>query len=164
MTTTTAPAPNSLKPCRCSLFEVGEFDPEQDGASFTTECDRMTKNEFAQGHDAKFVSFIVKGQLDGYEIRTNDGGMTVTFPNAVAAAKSVSEALGIKAAKMLARADEKAKEKAEKSAAKEAAKTAKKIQAANAEQTANPRPAETEPAAEAPKPKTPRRRGAKTTA
>lgn len=120
----------SLKPCRCSLFEVGEFDAEKDGAEFTTECDRQTNNLFAQGHDARLVSFLVRGQLDGYEIRTVQGGVSVTFPGAFAAASSVSEALGRKAEKMLAVAAKKAEAKAQR----EAAKKAKTKQAANTSQ------------------------------
>jgi uncharacterized protein with WD repeat len=138
----------SLKSCRCSLFEVGEFDAEKDGPSFTTECDRQTNRLFAQGHDARLVSFLVKGQLDGYTIRSTGG---VTFPDAIAAAKSISDALAIKAATMLANAEAKAKAKAER----EAEKATKKAAAANAKQA----PAEPEPA---PKPEakpTPRRRG-----
>lgn len=148
MTEIPAPTAKTLKPCTCSTFEVGDFEPNKDGAEFRTECDRQTNRLFAQGHDAKLISFLVKGEIDGYTIRNNGG---VTFSGAVAAAKSISQPLADKAATMLA----KAKERADAKAAREA----NKKQAANQEQA----PAEGKPAAEA-KP-APRRRGrAKTTA
>lgn len=127
--TTTAPAKTAkmLKACRCSTFEVGEFDAEKDGVEFGTECSRQTNRLFAQGHDAKLVSFLVNGELDGYEIRTAQGGVAITFPGAVAAASSVSEALGVKAAAMLANR----KAKAEAKATRQAERAAKKTQAAN---------------------------------
>lgn len=120
---TPAKKDRSLKPCSCSRFEVGEFDPEKDGADFTTDCNRQTNRLFAQGHDAKLVSFLVRGELDGYEIRTVQGGVSVAFPGAVAAAASVSEALASKAANMLRLA----RERAEARAKREADKATRKV-------------------------------------
>jgi hypothetical protein len=156
-TATQTPAPkDTLKPCACSLFEVGEFDAEKDGAEFTTGCDRQTKSLFAQGHDAKLVGFLVRGHLDGYEIRTVQGGMSITFGGPVEAAANVSEALSRKAKGMLDVAAKKAEQKAEREKAREA----KKAAAAKAQQT------ETTEAKPADAPKTTKRprRPAKTAA
>lgn len=145
-TETPTPAKSTLRPCTCRRFEIGDFDPEQDGYQATTECERTTKLLFAQGHDAKLVSFLVNAELDGYEIRTTEGGMSITFPGSVAAAKSISEPLGVKAENMLA----KAKERAEAKAKREAEKKAKKDAAAEQKQAAKqPEAPAVEPTAEA---------------
>lgn len=141
--TKTAPAPKSLKPCSCSLWEVGTFDGDDETApSWTTDCSASTTRLFAQGHDAKLVSFLVRGQLDGYELRTTEGGISITFPDAAAAAGSVSPALAVKATNML----RVAKAKIDARIAREAEKANKKNAAATQEQ---PTEAPTEPTAQA---------------
>jgi hypothetical protein len=124
--TKTAPAPKSLKPCSCRRFEVGTFDADQpDAPSWTTDCDRSTHRLFAQGHDAKLVGFLVRGQLDGYEVRSTEGGVSVTYPDAVAAAGTISGALAAKARNMLRVAKEKADAKAQREAEKATKKAEK---------------------------------------
>jgi hypothetical protein len=130
MTTTKTAKDKSLKPCTCSLFEVGEefeTDGQPDRSIFTTNCDRKTNNRFAQGHDAKLVGFLVRAHLDGQTIWQQDGGILITFGGPVEAAGAVSASLAAKAEKMLATAAKKAEAKA----VREAAKTAKKDAAAN---------------------------------
>lgn len=156
----TAPAKKdtSLKTCRCSIFEVGteiEVDGQPDRTIETTGCDRQTNNAFAQGHDAKAVSFLVRAHLAGKTIWKSDGGVLITFAGPVEAARSISAPLAAKAEKMLATAAKKAD-----------AKTARATEKAN-QQAANAgqeqRPAEGEPAPET-RPAPRRRSRAKTTA
>ncbi|MFE2612272.1 hypothetical protein ACFXA2_01480 [Micromonospora chalcea] len=106
-----------LGPCTCSKFEVGVTVDGPDGSEpdvtiETTGCDRRTPRLFAQGHDAKLVSFLVRAELDGKEVRYGRGEGTVITSDAVTALKSVSEALAVKAAAMLAKAQERAAKKA----------------------------------------------------
>lgn len=146
--TTDAPAEvkepkNVSKPCYCSFFEVGNYDSEQNDDVFTTGCTQETKRTFAQGHDARLVSFLVDGHYDGYVIRLVKDGQTTQFEKPEDAARTASESLGDKAAKATknrqeridaaqarkdareadrtAKAAEKARLKAEKDAAKEQA-------------------------------------------
>jgi hypothetical protein len=144
---TRAPKVDPTKPCYCSCFEVGDFDPAKVGTDdeeiFTTGCEQTTKRQFAQGHDARLVSFLVDGHFDGYSLRKVEGGVAQSFPNPESAARTASDALGDKAktatenrsakleakkakeveraATKQAKADEKAKAAAEKAAAKEKA-------------------------------------------
>lgn len=132
-------APAVPRNCLCQLFQVGEdieVDGQPDRTIFTTECTQTTLRNFAQGHDARLVSFLVKGAVDGYTIWKEDGGMLHTFPGPVEAAASISEPLGVKAEKaytnaksrLTAVADRKAardKVKADRIAAKEKAKEEK---------------------------------------
>ncbi|MFF5214805.1 hypothetical protein [Micromonospora sp. NPDC000442] len=99
--------PTSPKPCRCSTFEVGE-------AFETTGCDRQTARLFAQGHDAKLVSFLVRAELDGKDIHWGRETGVLYSGDAVTAAQSVSLALAAKAGAMLAKAQERAAKKAAK--------------------------------------------------
>ncbi len=124
-------------PCLCRLFLLAK--PEDD-AEFRSECAAETKSQFAQGHDARLVSFLVQGQLDGYQLFRDDEAGRIQFDDAGHAAASCSEALGQKADKAIqnaiARRDEKAaraasrtiaraQAKAEREAAKEKAKAEK---------------------------------------
>ncbi|WP_431876698.1 hypothetical protein [Micromonospora marina] len=106
-----------LGPCTCSKFEVGVTVDGPDGSEpdvtiETTGCDKQTKRLFAQGHDAKLTSFLVRAEIDGKEVRYGRGEGTVITSDAVTALKSVSEALAVKAAAMLAKAQERAVKKA----------------------------------------------------
>lgn len=53
--------------CLCSSYEV--VDKTDDKQVFTTGCTQTTMSKFAQGHDARLVSFLVDGFADGYQIR-----------------------------------------------------------------------------------------------
>jgi len=128
--------------CLCSLFEVGMFDETEgtpDEQVYNTDCSATTKRTFAQGHDARLVSFLVDGHFDGYSIRMVQDGVATTFATPEDAARVASEELAAKALKATERRNEKEqvkrdrieakakateakeKEKAEKAAAKEKA-------------------------------------------
>lgn len=131
--------------CLCSTFLL--FDPEDSDAEFRTECGATTMRNFAQGHDARLVSFLVSGHFDGYKIAQDQSGARVLFDNPGHAAASVSESLGVKADKAVeneqgkraakeqkaaereASRAKKAQEKADAKAAKDAEKAAKKTEA-----------------------------------
>jgi hypothetical protein len=114
-------------PCLCQFYEV--YDPKDVEAVFTTGCEASTKATFAQGHDARLVSFLVDGKGDGYEIRVVKDGKTTSYDTPAEAVADVSNALQGKAekawdnkrAKTVAVAERKAardKLKADKAAAK----------------------------------------------
>jgi hypothetical protein len=143
----TKKAPAEPKPCLCRSFLL--IDPEDKDAEFNTECESTSRSGFAQGHDAKLVSFLVQGERDGYKPLRTDGenGARIAFTGAGHAAASVSEALGRKADKALVGGAErdalKATAKAEREAARDAlratklaAKEAEKAQKAEAKQAA----------------------------
>jgi hypothetical protein len=146
---TPAPKPPRVKKiveerdCLCRVFRL--IDLLDKDTEFDTECESTTKSVFAQGHDAKLVSWLVKGQSDGYTPVRIDGeeGARIQYENAGHAAASVSEALGAKAdialqnaaeretAKALAKV-ESAKRREEKKAETAARKVAEKAAAAAA--------------------------------
>lgn len=129
-------------PCLCSTFEV--VDPQDAEGVFAPECGLTTKSTFAQGHDARLVSFLVDGYKDGYSIRQTVNGKSTAFATPAQAVAHVSEPLRAKAeaatknmeakrdakanaakereAKKAARKAESEKARAEKAAAKEASK------------------------------------------
>lgn len=129
--------------CYCQTYEVyGDTDDEV----FTTGCNQTTLSTFAQGHDARLVSFLVSSHFDGpYKIRqAGSDGKYINFDTPELAVQSVSQPLANKAraatenyqAKLDLKAQRtkeredakaaKAKEKADKAAAAAAAKEAKK--------------------------------------
>lgn len=133
------------KPCLCSYFEVSDPADETGDSTFTTGCEQTTKRTFAQGHDARLVSFLVDYKLDGYEISFIKDGVKQGFNTPADAAALGSEALQVKAAKAYenglakiaakkAKADDretiKAAKAAEKAAKKEAAEKLKAEKAA----------------------------------
>lgn len=123
-----------LRNCSCQTFAFGSYGPDGSAEAFTdygTDCSQTTWNVFAQGHDAKLVGFMVRAELAGEEIAKVEGGVRITFPGAVAAAQSISDALAIKAQAQLdaaiARLAKKASTQAKK-AAKTSAKAAAKVE------------------------------------
>lgn len=148
MTDTTAPeaapetAPkvdkNVAKPCFCGYFEVGNFDPDvkdEDAEIFTTGCSQTTKRTFAQGHDARLISFLVDGYFDGYDLRLVENGVAVTFGTPAEAAARASDALRIKAEKATetrsikkAAIDQRKQEREAKKVATAEAKAAAKVE------------------------------------
>lgn len=148
---TKEPKPPKEKPapkrCLCSAFEVGNYEQLDGNEIFNTGCSQTTQRQFAQGHDARLVSFLVDGHFDGYKIRMITNGTAHLYDTPEAAASMASPALGEKARKATAnrsaknltklekakereaqksaRASEIAKAKAEKAAEREAAKVAK---------------------------------------
>ena len=147
-----APKPTKVikqpQPCYCRTYEVA--DKEDPDSVFSTGCSGETKSMFAQGHDARLVSFLVDGHFDGYVIRQvlpdGDKTRTVVHDTPADAVAHISEALAEKANKATLnrrakiagaaerqaarealkaqRAEAKAKARAEKEAAKAAAKEA----------------------------------------
>jgi hypothetical protein len=109
---TTAPKTTrkSLKPCACSQFYAETAingNPAEGIGTYDTQCNRQTRNVFAQGHDAKLVSFLVKADMadDIIRWRADENGTW----SAEAAAGLISSALSAKAAKaLLAALDRKA--------------------------------------------------------
>lgn len=99
--------------CLCQSYElVGKEDQDE---VFQTECGQTTKSTFAQGHDARLVSFLVDGHFDGYAIRQTVNGKATSFATPAEAVAHVSEALKGKAEKATTN-------RSEKDAAKKAAK------------------------------------------
>lgn len=122
--------------CYCSYFEVGKYTDGNEDEVFTTGCTQTTLGTFAQGHDARLVSFLVDGHADGYTIRRVMGGKATTFDNPGDAARTASDKLGDKAATATinradkakaaqAKKDEREKAKAERAAEREKAKADK---------------------------------------
>jgi len=111
--------------CACRSFSFGTYGPDGSAESFEdygTGCNQTTTRIFAQGHDAKLVGFLVRAQLAGEEIRRTTGGVVHTFPGAVAAAATSSDALALKAQAQL----DAARARVAKAAAREATKAARK--------------------------------------
>jgi hypothetical protein len=127
-----AKAPKGKQPhdCLCQSFEVA--DPKDEDSVFTTGCEQTTKSVFAQGHDARLVSFLVDGHFDGYAIRQVVDGVAQTFPTPADAVAKVSTPLRDKALK--ATENREARDKAKKDAAD--AREAKKAEAKAAKEKA----------------------------
>jgi len=124
MATTTRTRTTSLHACSCRLFEAGtRVDLPNGDVDFvdvrTTGCNASTTRLFAQGHDAKLVSFLVAAELDSLEIALTGQGSS--WGRAEDAARTISDALATKAANMLTTAQAKATKKANKPARKAAA-------------------------------------------
>lgn len=110
-------AAKKLTPCACSNFEAHvapttgnvETDIAEDITILTTNCPRQTHNTFAQGHDAKLVSFLVQWDLAGYEIHSGrNSGVLRSHDSAETAGYAISAALGEKAARAIESAQAKA--------------------------------------------------------
>lgn len=138
-----APKVDPTHACLCSTYElVDRKDPD---SLFSTGCSQTTKSQFAQGHDAKLVSFLVEGFMDGYAIRQLVDGKYVSRVTPEEAARVASTKLGDKAAAATQNAtdrqavkDARAKEreaakakKAEEKAARDAKKAEEKATKAN---------------------------------
>jgi hypothetical protein len=121
MTATSRTRTTALHACNCRNFEAGNrIDVEGGDVDFvdvrTTGCNASTTRLFAQGHDAKLVSFLVAAELDNLEIALVGQGSS--WGRAEDAARTISDALAIKAANMIATAQAKAAKKANKPARK----------------------------------------------
>lgn len=117
--TATAPRTRTtaLHACNCRNFEAGNrVDVEGGDVDFvnvrTTGCNASTTRLFAQGHDAKLISFLVAAEQDGLEIALVGQGSS--WGRAEDAARTISDALATKAANMIATAQAKAAKKANK--------------------------------------------------
>lgn len=141
---------NLPKACYCSFFEV--FGAEEDEV-FSTGCTQETKSTFAQGHDARLVSFLVDGHFDGYSLRLVKNGVSTGFSTPTEAAVTASAALGVKAEKATANRQARLDEKNAKAGEREAAKAAKAAEAAKkkAEKAAAKEKAAADKAAAAPR-------------
>jgi hypothetical protein len=116
--------------CLCSTFLL--LDPQDADTKFDTECKSTTMRVFAQGHDARLVSFLVGGHFDGYSIAQDAQGGRVLFDNPGHAAASVSDALGEKADRAVANEKAKREAKDTKDKERQAAKDAKVAEKAKA--------------------------------
>ncbi|MCX4612122.1 hypothetical protein [Streptomyces mirabilis] len=139
-------------PCECSRYSVLVNVREADNGDLTwdeeltTGCEAGARKQFAQGHDAKLKSFLIRAGAAGHEVCRDDGGVVVsgdaathaqqyTFGHMVAAGIERAEAKAAKKAERLA-----AKEKAHKEAlTRYAARQTRKIQAKLAKQAAEPK-------------------------
>lgn len=83
--------------CYCQTYEV--YDPKDAESVFATGCEQNTKATFAQGHDARLVSFLVDGHFDGYKIRQIHGDQPVEHDTPADAVNHVSVPLAEKANK-----------------------------------------------------------------
>lgn len=98
--------------CLCSRYLLR--DEQDKDTEIGTECTSTTLRTFAQGHDARLVSFLVQGVLDGYTIwkwSADKSTLIGPFENPAHAVGDVSNALQTKAEKATdnAKATEKAK-------------------------------------------------------
>lgn len=122
--------------CECQTWSFGNYGEDGSAESFEdygTGCTQTTTKVFAQGHDAKLVGFLVRAELADEEIGKVEGGMRMTYQNAVHAAGTISEALAAKAQAQL----DAVRARLAKKAASEAKKTARKS-AKKAEVTSEP--------------------------
>jgi len=120
---------NGATPCECSKYDAlvnAQLTEENlangDYEVFTTGCNATTKREFAPGHDAKLKSFLIRYSGPEYDVRRNDGGVSVS---ASAQGHADRYEFGYMVAAGIAKAAEKAKAKAEREAARAAKKAAK---------------------------------------
>lgn len=125
-------------PCACSRFLLADEKDVKEGEEvplFDTECSAKTMRTFAQGHDARLVSFLVNGEVDGLSVRENRGGVVYMYDNAAHAASSISEALGGKAEAAIARLKAAQAVKDERVAKQDEARAAKAAEKLAAKQT-----------------------------
>lgn len=83
---------NQLGSCECANWEIGftvdgEDGDEPDVTIETTGCDKQTKRMFAQGHDAKLKSLLIRAGVAGMEVRWGRNGGVVVTSDAETAAK-----------------------------------------------------------------------------
>lgn len=126
------PTKKEPHPCLCGYFEVGKYEDGNEEEVFTTGCQQTTLRQFAQGHDARLVSFLVDGHFDGYTIRFVQGGAVTAFANPGDAARSASDKLGDKAATATINRQVRVEAKAKKAAEREATRAARKAEAEKA--------------------------------
>ncbi|MET7477651.1 hypothetical protein ABZT17_25235 [Streptomyces sp. NPDC005648] len=79
--------------CECSRYSVlvnlredGAGDLEYD-EELTTGCGATARKLFAQGHDAKLKSFLIKAGAAGHEVRRDDGAVVSVADAATHAAR-----------------------------------------------------------------------------
>lgn len=120
-------APRVPRACHCQTYEVA--DPKDADSVFATGCTQTTGATFAQGHDARLVSFLVDGYFDGYQIRQalpgETSSTTVVHDTPADAVKAVSEALAEKANKATLNRKAQRDGVAERKAARDALKAKK---------------------------------------
>lgn len=140
------------KACACRRFEVGE-EWEENGQPMrgddTTGCEQTTLSTFAQGHDAKLVSFLVQAELDGNTIWSTDGGLLITHGGAESAAATISAPLAAKAKAALERGVAASNTRKEREALKDTARKAKAAAKAAAKVEKERKAAETKAAKDA---------------
>lgn len=81
--TKTTKTETALRNCECAKYVAvtGEITDEHgefvDTIEISTGCTRTTKNDFAQGHDAKLKSFLIAAGVAGYEVAYIEGGVRI---------------------------------------------------------------------------------------
>lgn len=119
--------PKQPTACKCSEFWAGNTLTGEGGDVIvkderTTGCDAVTSKTFAQGHDAKLVSFLVAAELDGLEVHWAESSADAH----TLLSNAGWDALAVKFANSLQVAKDKAAARARRDVAKaEKAKTAK---------------------------------------
>lgn len=104
-----------LTPCVCSQVAISwSDDSEPEG----TDCQAVTKSQFAPGHDAKLKGLLIRAGAVGADIRVQSGGMLQHT-----SAENVAAEFGF--AKQVAAGIAKAREENEGKGEREAAKAAK---------------------------------------
>lgn len=151
-------APKVVKqpvPCACSRFLLAderELKEDEEPPLFDTECKSTTMSTFAQGHDARLVSFLVQGEFDGLTALEDRGGVRLRYDSAAHAAGSISEALAGKADAAIIRLHAAQKIKEGKLAARVAVREAKAAEKLQAKQVREANAAAAKAAKEADKP------------
>ncbi|WP_405844651.1 hypothetical protein [Streptomyces sp. NBC_01518] len=113
--------------CECSRYSVLVNLREAEGGDLewdeelTTGCEATARKLFAQGHDAKLKSFLIKAGVAGHEVQRDEGGMTSV---ADAATHANRYSFGHMIVAGIERAEGKAAAKAERQAAKVAKRAA----------------------------------------
>ncbi|MER6329239.1 hypothetical protein ABT298_07855 [Streptomyces sp. NPDC001034] len=133
MNATTTQAENATateqNPCECSRYSVLVNVREAENGDLvwdeelTTGCAAGARKLFAQGHDAKLKSFLIRAGAAGHEVRREDGGM-VSVADAATHANHYS--FGHLVVAGIERAEAKAAAKADRLAKKEQARHAVK--------------------------------------
>lgn len=146
MNATTAQTENTTateqQPCECSRYSVlvnVREDADGDLAwdeELTTGCEAGARKLFAQGHDAKLKSFLIRAGAAGHEVRRDDGGVAsvadaATHANHYSFGHLVVAGIERAEAKAAAKADRlvKKEQARQESLTRHAAKRTRKIQA-----------------------------------
>ncbi|MEV7150481.1 hypothetical protein AB0O05_28760 [Streptomyces sp. NPDC093084] len=132
--------------CECSRYSV-LVNVREDGTGdlvwdeeLTTGCEATARKLFAQGHDAKLKSFLIKAGVAGHEVSRDDGGVVSTADAATHAnhytfGHMIVAGIERAEAKVAAKAERKAKRERDRqeTATRHAARQTRKMRAKLAE-------------------------------
>lgn len=139
------------KPCFCSRFLLVDESDGDNPAEFDTDCSATTMRSFAQGHDARLVSFLVQGEFDGLKVHENRDGVRYQYDGAAHAVGTISQALADKADAAISRLRVAADAKKAREAERTATRDAKAAEAKKAKETKDAEKAAAKAAKEAEK-------------